>query len=249
MASKSSGSKPSAKQSKKKKKNAKRKKEKRSLVVVHGNREALLFVGKLSKYMQAQQSGLLPSDIPFNWSEFFKGTQAPTLRLYLFSNVIATTASTNLATVLSLTAAQFQHFTDLAAVFDEYRPIGAEIEFVPNAWPYFQNGASHQAHLSTAIGVIDYDNATALANLDEALEYDTRKWFYLTAAPDTAEKCTTHWPVILEKLPDQTWLDTTVTNTVFANWKMFCNGADIDFSNARVGYLVGWMDFQFRASG
>lgn len=239
----------SKKMAKKKKKKKIIKKKEYVPKTRNDNHQAIKFLCKLSAYIKAQNVGALPGDIPFRWTEFFKGTQAPTIRLYSTTNLIGATSATNLASTLQVSASAFQHFTDLAAVFDEYRPIGGDVEYVPNAWPTFTNGATHQPNLEFSVGVIDYDNTTALASLDEGLEYDTKKRFYLVAAPETCEKSITHWPMKFEPLPDQQWVDCATTSTVFATWKMFCNGSDITFTNARVGQVLAWMDFQFRGSG
>ncbi len=242
-------SKPAVSSSQKKKKKKKAKRDRRLSGVTLDNHAALVFLRKLAAFRRSQKQGVLPADIPFNWSEFFKGTQAPTLRLYMSRNVLAATTATNITQTYSMTAAQFQDFSDLAAVFDEYRPIGGEIYYVPGSWPVFTIGATHQANLETSIGVIDYDNATALASFNEGLEYDTKKWFNLVSATgETAEKTITRWPVQFERLPDQEWLDTATTSTAFAVFKMFTDGNDITFSNSRVGSFCGWMDFQFRGA-
>jgi len=233
-----------AKQRKKKKNKDKHKGTKD----VNHNHTALMFIRKLSQYLRAQETGVLPSDIPFKWSSFFKGTQIPTIRLYLISSLVATSNGVAQTTTLQVSASQFSHFSDLAAVFDEYRPIGGDIEFVPNAGPLFTNAATHQANLQTSVGVIDYDNTTALASFDEGLEYDTKKKFFMCATP-SKQLVSTSWRMQFEKLPDQQWVDCATNSTVFCTWKMYANAADIAFSNSRAFYLMGWMDIQFRGSG
>lgn len=241
---------PAPTKAQKKKKNSKQRKRRGLELPLENNHEALRFLSKLAAYRKAQLSGVLPSDVPFKWSEFFKGTQTPTVRVYMSRNLVSATAATNINSTYLLTAAQFQHFSDLAAVFDEYRPIGGGVYYVPGCITKFTNGSDHQGPLETSIGVIDYDNTTALASFNEGLEYDTKQWFNLVSyASEKAEKTITHWPVRFERLPDQEWLDTATTNTAFATFKMFTDGNDIPFTNARVGSVCGWMDFQFRGSG
>jgi hypothetical protein len=227
------------------KKKKKKKKTKQMSYDPEQNRKMVAFAMKLADFERlksASKSSLPGQDIPFNWSTFFKGTQAPTIRLYLARTDVTQVNNTANSSVLQVSAAQFLNFSDLAAVFDEYRVIGGEIL-------YFQQIIA-DAHLVTevAVGVIDYDNATALGSFDAGASHDTKKYFMLRGVtPEKVEASPCRWPMKFEKLPDQDWIDSATTSTVFCSWKIFCNGADV-VGTTSVGFLQGWMDFQFRGS-
>lgn len=186
----------------------------------------------------------LHREIPFNISSFMKGTQYPTLRLYQQRVLINTTAATVVNSVIQATAASFLNFADLANIFDEYRPIRGEL-YVYNMYHNFQPNAAIGSPAAPAVGVIDYNDTTALASYDAGLSYDTHRIFVVYPTVITSPPKPNRWPLRFEELPDQEWIPTSTDTTAFASLKLYADGTDI-FNASRVLMTTGWMDFQFR---
>jgi len=203
--------------------------------------KSLLFRLLSTLSLTLSPSYLKAGNIPFNWAKFLKGTQYPTLRLYLQSVDVTLVASTDHNTVRSLTAAALLNFANLAVVFDEYRFVDAEFE-------YFSTRITSGTSSIKALGVIDYVDSTALASIDAATAFDTKRWFNVPTqdlsygAPAKSVK----WRVALEPLPDQEWIAIGTTNIAVANWKPYIvNGGT---TAGICGHIEGWADVQFRNS-
>jgi len=183
-------------------------------------------------------------DIPFGFPMFFKGTQAPVIRLYMSNTTITTAASTIYSTVFTVSASTLLNFSDFAACFDEYRVLRGEIQYVP-----FVTAANSTPSVSAqgfCVAVVDYANSGALASLSTALSHDTRRLFSLIVnARVKPAIAIERWPLQFEKLPDEEWISVSTTGTAFAYWKPFA-GTIHGLGNNDVGYLMGWVDVQFR---
>lgn len=186
----------------------------------------------------------LHREIPFNISSFMKGTQYPTLRLYQQQVLINTTAATAVNSVIQATAASFLNFADLANIFDEYRPIRGEL-YVYNIQSNFIPSAAVGVQCVPAVGVIDYNDTTALASFDAGLSYDTHKVFILYPTTILNPPKPNRWTMKFEELPDQEWIPSSTDTTAFASLKLYAAGTDI-YTATRVLMTTGWMDFQFR---
>ncbi len=192
----------------------------------------------LAKGGSAKDFRLKRSEIPFWDALFGKGTQAPGFRLYMSTQTITITASTAYTSVIKVELDQYLNYADLANVFDEYRPLRAMIEFVPN-----QQVIAATTTFSTGVAAIDYDDTAALGSLDGAAAYDTHKFFQYVGLAGIAKP--TRWNVDFDWLPDEQWLTTATANSPFATWKPYI-GSSHGLSTSAVGIVTGWCDFQFR---
>lgn len=180
-------------------------------------------------------------DIPFGFPDIFKGTQAPVFRLRIANIQISTTASGAYATVQGITGAALLNITDIANMWDEYRVLRGEIEYVPTWMP-----ATNSIAMYHTVAVIDYVNNATLASLDAALVHDTAKKFYMGIVPAQRNADDPRWPLVFEKLPDQDWLATSNITQAFCYWKPFSNIAQQVSTITGIGYLTGYVDIQVR---
>lgn len=167
---------------------------------------------------------------------FYKGTQNPVLRLHTTQNQLASSGAGVINTVQFLSLGQILGFGDWNNVFDEYRFIRARFEYIP-----YSKGAlmpittTTFALMAPIVGMVDYEDSTALTSFASGLGYQTAKVF----APN--ERCV--WDVDLDWSPDTDWTSSQTTGTVFASVKFY--GNNLTFSQA-YGALYGWIDVQFR---
>lgn len=177
--------------------------------------------------------------IPFLLPSFMKGTQIVELRLPLTAYKITTANATAYNTVLSVTAAVFNNFTDCANLFDEYRIVRGELHY-------------HATYSNTANNVgwggatVDYSISAAFSSFDAMYSHDTRViGSFTNYNSKDVGKVRFKWPLKFDPMPDQDWIPTTTSNTVFCYWKPYLLAATINASED-AGHLLGWADFQFR---
>lgn len=185
-------------------------------------------------------------DIPYGPANFIKGTQAPVLRLYYKQNIIST-ASAAYTTVAAITAGDFLNFSDLANIFEEYRVLRGHLEYFSVS--QFTMTIAAVGNNTFGGACIDYGVSSALASFDALNSHDTKKFFPLACYPGLASKPgkpLADWPLQFEKLPDEEWIATSTTTTAFCWWKPYFSAAATLSSSFTAGYLLGWMDFQFR---
>ncbi len=187
--------------------------------------------------------------IPYLEPHFSKRTQIVETRLYVTPITITTVAATNYTTVQSFSLGSFQGFANLVGTYGEYRPIRGEIYYTPFA--HLSGNSTGQAVFPPWGGaVIDYANSAAVASFSVLFKGDTKKMFYIVSVPEQKMQepgCVQRWSVRLDMLPDQEWISNATTNTNFFYWKPYVPSTSSQQS-INVGYLWGWMDFQFRAS-
>lgn len=180
--------------------------------------------------------------IPFLHSLFRKGTQIPAFRLYSTDTTINFVTTVSYTTVLQINMSLFLNFSSLAVVFDEYRIISGEVEYRGNRYYMDPTGSL----MGIAAAVIDYDDTTALATFDGALQYDTRKIFAVTS--HSFRDYPVRWPLMFDPLPDQDWITTATNNQTFATWKPYFPITYVDGSASlgALGSVQAWVDVQFR---
>jgi hypothetical protein len=190
---------------------------------------------KLSKTVGL--SGKKSRNIPFFPVDWAKGTQCPTFRLYTDQTLLTTTGAGVLDTVFQIRGDNYLNMTDIAAVFDEYRPVRAELEYIPlqNVTAYNGSGFSWRGW---SVGVVDYDDVTALTSYAGGLAYDTHKNFQIVDRE--------RWNVKFDFVPDQEWTDTATLTTAFASVKVYGSGSTGLANSQDYGSFVGWCEFQFR---
>jgi hypothetical protein len=181
--------------------------------------------------------------IPFLREEFSKGTQAPTVRLYLQQQAVLITASNTIPFVQGLGVSDLLNWSSWDQIFSEYRFVRGEVQFMPIQ----TTSAQGLGVVEPAIGVISYregDSGTP-ATYDSLNVYDTKKWFIptLVGSYGDSKLHITRWPVSLDDIPDQEWRPIDDTGTP-AYWK--CFGSVIGNTSTQVGLVTAYMDVQFR---
>lgn len=177
-------------------------------------------------------------DIPFMPVDWGHGTQIPTIRMYLESGQVTSSAGSIVNTVYSINADSLITFSSLAAFFDEYRFIKGKIKYQPLVFSVDAGGVYNSA--GCAVGVIDYDDNSALTTLDGGLDFDTHKFFPLTGHSPTT------WTMEPAFQPDQTWITTATTNTLCCAFKAYGTGSTGLGASIPYGLLTGHFDMQFR---
>lgn len=189
-------------------------------------------------------------DIPYFIPDFRKETQIVEARLYYLSDV-NTVAATAFTTVTSFTAAGFNNFSDFASIFDEYRlgKVG-KVSYTPVT--YVNVNGTFAIDCGFCIACIDYGVSSANGSQLAAWSHDNKQMFYLVSHPGATQskgnygkEGRAHWTVEPEPLPDQDWIPSTTSNTVFYYWKPYMAAASSP-GTGKVGVLLGWHDFQFR---
>lgn len=183
--------------------------------------------------------------IPYGFSHFFKGGQNPVIRLKLAQNIISITLNTVYSTVFTINASVFTNWTEIAGVFDEYRVLRGELQY----WAALQTAATGSLG-SNGIGgaALDYTSSAAMASFDAMQSHDTARLFHWYDSPGSQHKegePNQHWLMSFEPLPDESWIDTGTSNTAFCYWKPYLSSAQAA-QTCSPGYVLGWMDFQFR---
>lgn len=171
----------------------------------------------------------------------FLGTQQPTFRLRTGFTTLTTTATPNLVTVIGMDSSGITQWTGLAAIFDEYRILKAKLHVQPT---YQSFGASATAIAAMpVICVVDYDDATALSSLTNAIQYDTARTLYMGAS-----NCKTHIVEARpEGQPDLAWV-TTASPTIPFYWK-FWSVSTLIPTSLGMGYAYIEVEIEFRQVG
>lgn len=190
-------------------------------------------------------------DIPWKWAQFYEKTQFPTIRLWYAHDDVDTTSGNAVLDVMPINLGEFLNFADFTGAFDEFRPIGGEMEYHSVSDSNTPTGATAARYLGTGVVVIDYGDGNALTTFDNGISFDTREFFNLFHSPTKAKNEPVRLPVWLEPLPDQEWLSvTTGSATNFAWMKFYVEANHVIPTANEVGFVTGWMDFQWRqASG
>jgi hypothetical protein len=198
------------------------------------------FFNLIAKLSLTMGSPDLKKEIPYRLPFFMKGTQVPTMRLYFTDTDIVLVTATAYTTVFSAMASNLLNFSSFQAIFDEFRPITGELEYLPNAGAVVVTP-------NLGIAVIDYVTNGALANTTAGQAYDAKQWFHPTVTPASPKVGKVVWRLLFEPLPDQEWLTTAApgSTTPFAYWKPFIQAPGLGQTS---GKLTGWMDIQFRNS-
>lgn len=187
----------------------------------------------------------LKRDIPYFLPDFRKETQIVEARLYYLS-VVATVAATAFNTVTSFSATGFNNFADFASIFDEYRITTGRVNYVPTT---YVGTAAWSNDTGFCIACIDYGVSSANGTQLAAYSHDNKKMFNLVNVKGEKEidgmTGTASWFIDPEPLPDQDWIPSTTSNTVFYYWKPYMEAANSP-GTGTVGRLLGWHDFQFR---
>lgn len=175
--------------------------------------------------------------IPFINAALKNSTQNPVIRLHGISKAAATTNATANSQVVTIQFADVINATDWAGLFDEVRVVRGTVQFAPN----LSGGGITNGPTAISVGVIDFDDATALANWDFANSYDTAKKYFL--APGASKIYS--WEIDFDWMPDQAWFDTaaTVPLAYFKNYTTVNHGLG---TQSFVGYWTWSIDCQFR---
>lgn len=181
--------------------------------------------------------------IPFLREEFSKGTQAPTVRLYLQQQAVSVSAANTIPFVQGFGVSDLLNWSSWDSIFSEYRFVRGEAQYMP----FMTKSAAITGQVEPAIAAISYregDSGTP-ATYDSINVYDTKKWFIpcMVDSYGDSKLHVTRWPIILDDIPDQEWRPIDDTGTP-AYWK--CFGSVIGTTSTQVGIVTGYMDIQFR---
>jgi hypothetical protein len=154
------------------------------------------------------------------------GTMMPKIMMFTYQNssvnfgypVSSTTGA--ITTVFAVSGSQLSGFGLLAAIFDEYRPVGP---FKYTYFPRITQSTGYPNSVTPAangnaygIAFIDYiDMTTVIASIPSALFADTHKIFSLTGYH--AEKTT--WDGHVLGQPDEQWLNVSALSNSWCAWK------------------------------
>lgn len=168
----------------------------------------------------------------------FMGTQQPIITART-SFTTLTTSGTNLTQVVAMDVTGISGWSSFANLFDEYRVRKAWLHIQPLYQAYGASATSIAA--MPIIVVVDYDDATAIATLANAIQYDTARVIYLGSA-----KTSTHTaaPARPEGQPDLAWVTTATPTVPF--WFKFWSLTTLVPSSAAVGYCYLELDIEFR---
>ncbi len=168
----------------------------------------------------------------------FLGTQQPIIRCRT-SFTTLTTSGTNLTQVVAMDVTGISAWSSLANLFDEYRVRRATLHLQPLYQSYGASATTLAA--MPIIVVVDYDDATAIASLANAIQYDTHKIVYFGNAHTKNMKSKPAQP---EGIPDLSWV-TTASPTVPFWWK-FWSLTTLIPSTAAIGYCYIEAEVEFR---
>ncbi len=168
----------------------------------------------------------------------FLGTQQP---VFTFRTGVTTltTSGTNLTQVVAMDVTGVTAWSSLANIFDEYRVRRAVLKMCPSYSGYGATATSLAA--MPIIVVVDYDDATALASLSNAMQYDTCKIVYFGSANPKVLLSEVAHP---EGQPDLAWVTTATPTVPF--WFKFWSITTLVPSTAQVGSCFIEAEIEFR---
>ncbi len=166
------------------------------------------------------------------------GTQQPILNVTTGVTTL-TSSGTNLTQVVAMDVSGVAAWSSLANLFDEYRVRRAQLHIQPLYSGY--GGTASTLAAMPIIVVVDYDDATAIASLTNAMQYDTKKILFLGSAMPTNLKSKLAQP---EGQPDMAWVTTATPVTPF--WWKFWSITNLIPSSAAVGYCYITAEIEFR---
>ncbi len=168
----------------------------------------------------------------------FLGTQQPIIRCRTSFTTLVT-SGTNLTQVVAMDVTGISAWSSLANLFDEYRVRKAHLHIQPLYQSY---GASATALAAMPIiVVVDYDDATAIASLANAIQYDTYKILYFGNSNIKNMKSKPAQP---EGIPDLSWVSTASPSIPF--WWKFWSLTTLVPSSASIGYCFIEAEVEFR---
>lgn len=166
------------------------------------------------------------------------GTQEPTLTLRTGITTL-TSSGTNLTQVVAMDVTGIAAWTSFANIFDEYRVKRAKLHIVPL---YSGYGATASALAAMPIiVVIDYDDATAIGSLTNAIQYDTQKILHMGSAFPKEMNSKLAMP---QGQPDLAWVTTATPTVPF--WFKFWSITTLIPSTAALGYAYIEAEVEFR---
>jgi len=125
-----------------------------------------------------------------------------------------------------------------STLFDEYKLMHGWVRYEPQWQQSYGSAAGGPLYLG--IGVIDYDDSTALTTMASANGYDTAKWFPLSPI----EYHTETWEFFSQGQPDLEWTDSS-TNKQIGWWKGLSDQSPFPYTSA-YGRVHGKIYVQFR---
>lgn len=167
------------------------------------------------------------------------GTQQPTFTMRTGMTTLVTNATPNLVQVVAMDVTGLAAWSSIANIFDEYRVKRAKLCIVPSYSGYGASATTIAA--MPVIVVVDYDDATAIASLTNALQYDTHKEIYMGSSNSKTFYSKEARP---EGQPDLAWVTTATPTVPF--WFKFWSVTNLIPSSAQMGSCYIECDIEFR---
>jgi hypothetical protein len=126
-----------------------------------------------------------------------------------------------------------------STIFDEYSFVHGTLTYEPVYQQSAGNATGGTQYLG--VGAIDYDDNTPLTSVNQAVGYDTAKWFPM--AP--IQYHPTSWSFHFIGQPDKVWVD-SANNSTPAFWKGISDQSPFAMGNVAVGRMHGRVLIKFR---
>lgn len=171
------------------------------------------------------------------------GTQIHTIRLTTSVSALPTSGGGTVNQVVTVDPSGNADWSSgYAAIFDEYRVRKATLHVAPWANQVVTSTTALSVTACPTLCVVDYDSATALASASEALQYDTKKLFYLGQVPMRGDTYSIDFEPM--GIPDLTWYDTSSITIV--GWFKFYSLVATTLVSQNIGDFWVTHDVEFR---
>jgi hypothetical protein len=163
------------------------------------------------------------------------GTNEPLIKVHLIP-VIMTGTSSVFNPTYDVVYSNVHDNAAWSTLFDEYQMIHGNLTYHPQ-WLQATGTTGY-----VGVGVIDYDDNTALTSIAAAWGYDTAKWFPL--APVHYQTCT--WEFHAQGQPDLQWVDSSTTTHSICSLKMLSDQGSFPWTTSPAGRVAGHLFIRFR---
>jgi hypothetical protein len=171
------------------------------------------------------------------------GAQEYRVKMHSIIQPVTTAVGGILTSVFGMAYNGLANQASFASAFDEVRFEANGHQF--NYYPQLNASGANSNLL--AVGVVDYDDASAISSTNNALQYDTARLFNIGCNPATAdaEESKVHWDVHLKGQPDTVWQSTASATLGVAYLKMY-NVTPSLASSTTFGYVIYTSTVLFR---
>ncbi len=152
--------------------------------------------------------------------------------------------SPTLNQVVAMDVTGISAWSSWANLFDEYRVHKAKLHILPMQCYVPSTASTGTVNVSIAAGVVvDYDDATAIANTTQMMQYDTLRTVFLGRTDETHSTITAY----PEGIPDLSWVTTSSPTVPF--WWKFYHFVNPPANSMALATLYIELDIEFRQVG